>query len=79
MEAPDGLAPVPAENCKDGNPEADASSGTFLRYADTDISAGIYNDMGRYKTVAIGFPIETVKDGKAIDSIMEVTLKFFEQ
>lgn len=79
VEAPDGLAPVPAGNGKGGNPEADASSGTFLRYADTDISAGIYNDMGRYRTVAIGFPIETVKDGKAIDSIMEVTLKFFEK
>ena len=79
VEAPDGLAPVPAGVKKNGSTATCIDSGSFLRYSDTGISAATYYDTGLYRTVAIGFPIETVCEEEAIDSIIETTLKFFEK
>jgi len=55
------------------------NSGIFLKYADSGIPAGIYNDAGDYRTVILGFPIETIIQSEAIDSIIEKSLKFFER
>ena len=72
VENPDGIAP--------SKPAGDAdTAGTFLKYADSGISAGIYYDSGDYKTVIIGFPLETVTDKDAFGSIISQTLNFFEK
>ncbi len=65
VEAPDGIVP------------ANTAGRTFLRYKDTGISAGVTYDGGNYKTVCIGFPIETVTDGKEMRHILEYCLDFF--
>ncbi len=65
VEAPDGIVP------------ANTSGRTFLRYKDTGISAGVAYDGGTYRTVCIGFPIETVTDGKEVGNIFEFCLEFF--
>ena len=65
VEAPDGLLP------------ASDSAHTFLRYSDTRIPAGIYYDAGNYRTVCIGFPIETIQQSEAIDKIISSSLKYF--
>ena len=67
VEAPDGIAP------------ASDSARTIFRYSDTAISAAISYDPGDYRTVVIGFPIETVLQEEAIDGIICSTLKFFER
>lgn len=66
VETPDGIAPASAR-----------TSSTFLRYADTDIPAGICHNGKGYKTVCIGFPLETIKEEKNIDHIINTTLDFF--
>ncbi len=65
VEAPDGIVP------------ANTSGRTFLRYRDTGISAGVTYDGGGYRTVCIGFPIETVSDEKEMRHILEYCLDFF--
>ena len=65
VEAPDGIVP------------ANTSGRTFLRYRDTGISAGVAYDGGGYRTVCIGFPIETVSDEKKMRNILEYCLDFF--
>ena len=67
VENPDGIAP------------ATPSGKTILKYTDSGISAGICNDTGRYRTVIIGFPFETIAEKEAADKIISSTLKFFEQ
>ena len=67
VEAPDGIAP------------ASDSARTIFRYSDTAISAAISYDPGDYRTVVIGFPIETILQEEAIDGIICSTLKFFER
>ncbi len=67
VEAPDGIVP------------ANTAGQTFLRYRDTGISAGIIHDGGRYKTVCIGFPIETVRDKKEIGHIFGYCLDYFKK
>jgi hypothetical protein len=66
VEAPDGLAPVSAK-----------TGSTFIRYSDTEISAGVCYEGKGYKAVSIGFPIETLKEEKNIDNIINTTLEFF--
>ncbi len=67
VESPDGIAP------------ADASGKTFLRYSDTGISAGVAYEGKGYRCVSLGFPLETVKDSKEMESIVEYCLNFFKQ
>lgn len=66
VESPDGITPVSAR-----------TGSTFLRYSDTDISAGVCYEGQGYRAVSIGFPIETLKDEKNIDNIIKTTLDFF--
>jgi hypothetical protein len=66
VESPDGITPVSAK-----------TGSTFLRYADTDISAGVCYEGKGYKAVSLGFPIETLEDEKSIDHIIRTTLDFF--
>ncbi len=66
VETPDGIAPVSAK-----------TGSTFLRYADTGISAGVCFEGKGYRTVSLGFPIETLKDEKDINDIIGTTLEFF--
>lgn len=67
VEAPDGIIP------------AGENGGTFLRYADTRISAGVCSDFGTYRTVCIGFPIETLKDSSRIGQIVRASLEYFKK
>ena len=65
VETPDGIAP------------ASGAARSILRYSDTRISAGICYDAGSYRTVCLGFPIETVNGQQAIFGIISSTLKYF--
>lgn len=64
VEAPDGIAPR-------------GKSRVFMRYSDTDIPAAVCRDDKGYRSVCIGFPIETLKDEKDIDNIISLTLEYF--
>ena len=65
VETPDGLAP------------ASDSAKTILKYRDTRIPAGIRYDAGTYRTVCIGFPVETLQQPEAIYDIISSSLKYF--
>lgn len=67
VEAPDGIVP------------ANTSGKTFLRYADTGISAGTVYDGGCYRAVCIGFPIETLKDGKEMERLLKFCMDSFRE
>ena len=67
VEAPDGIAP------------ANASSRTFLRYADTSVSAGILYQGECYRTVCIGFPIEVLESDDDIRAIIARSLSFLSE
>ena len=64
VEAPDGISPR-------------GKSRVFMRYTDTDIPAAVCRDDKGYRSVCIGFPIETVKDEKEIENIISLTLQYF--
>lgn len=49
-----------------------------MRYDDTDISAAVAWKGDKAKSVAVGFPIETLTEQKQIDGLMRQILKFFE-
>ena len=63
VESSDGLHPV-------------NGAATFLRYADTNISAGILYQGDGYRSVAIGFPLETIWDEKNLSSIIDTALNY---
>ena len=65
VENPDGIEPAASD------------AGTFARYSDTRISAGIYYDGGDYGTVCLGFPIEVIRNEKDIRSIFTAAFGFF--
>jgi hypothetical protein len=65
-ESPDGVEP------------AGANSFTIFRYSDNNISAGIAYK-GKYNSVVLGFPIETVKDNAKMKDLVESIIKFFKQ
>ncbi|MEG0518115.1 MAG: xanthan lyase [Bacteroidales bacterium] len=50
---------------------------TIFRYTDNNISAGVAYK-GAYKTVSLGFPIETLKTQAEIDRLMAEIIRFFE-
>lgn len=66
VETPDGIAPVSSR-----------TGSTFMRYDGTDISAAVCFEGPGYRCVSIGFPIETIKEEKDINSIISLTLDFF--
>lgn len=66
VETPDGIAPCSS----DGK--------TIFRYTDTGISAGIgFISPKGYRTVCLGFPIETIDRIEERNEIIRSTLKFF--
>ena len=66
VETPDGIVP------------ASDSAKTFLRYADTNISAATcFNGKG-YRTACLGFPIEVLKDQNDINTLVAQILAYFE-
>lgn len=65
VENPDGIAP------------ASADAATFLRYSGSGISAGVCKKGTCYRSVCIGFPIETILDPSETASLMKVILEFF--
>ena len=67
VESPDGLIP------------ASESTKTIFRYKDTGISAGIAYEGSGYRTVCLGFPIETLCNPDTIDHIINITLEFFKK
>ena len=67
VESPDGLIP----STKNGN--------TVMRYSDTGISAGVCTDFDTYRTACFGFPIETLSEDMHIDSLISITLDYFEK
>lgn len=65
VENPDGIVP------------ASSDAFTFLRYTGTDISAGICKKGKGYRSVSIGFPIETINDSGSIAALMKNIFRFF--
>ena len=66
VESPDAVMP------------ADKDKGcTLLRYSENNISAGVVNDFGGYKTCVVGFPFETIKCKEQRDNLMRQVLDFF--
>lgn len=65
VETPDGLLP------------ASGKASSFLRYADTDISAGVCNEGKGYRSVSVGFPIETITDESMMTGMMKAIMDFF--
>ena len=65
VETPDGI--LPANN----------AASIFLRYTDTDISAGVCFDGKGYRSASLGFPIEVIKDDDARTELMKVILNYF--
>jgi hypothetical protein len=65
VESPDGILP------------GSKSASSFMRYTDSGISAGICNDGKGYRTVCLGFPIESLTSEKDIDNVINITLEFF--
>ena len=66
VETPDGIVP------------SGKSAGTFLRYTDTCISAGVCFNGDGYRAVSLGFPIETLKLQSDIDALMESIMTFID-
>ena len=63
VETPDGISPK-------------GKSSTFMRYADTEISAAVCHEGENYKSVSFGFPLETLKEDGHIDTIISLTLDY---
>ena len=66
VESPDALVP------------ADKDAFTIFRYSDNNISAGVAYK-GAYRTVSLGFPIETLATPCQIEKLMGEVLNFFEK
>ena len=64
VESPDGLTPVGPGAC------------TIYRYAENNISAGVAYQ-GDYKTVVLGFPVETLETQEQIDCLIGEIARFF--
>ena len=64
VESPDGLMPV-----------GDGAS-TIFRYAENNISAGVAYQ-GDYKTVILGFPVETIETQEEINCLIDEIANFF--
>ena len=67
VEAPDGLAP------------AGDGAETFMRYPDSMISAGVLHDSGAYRTVSVGFPLETLSPSDLSRVISSATSFIFKE
>lgn len=67
VECPDGLKPY------------GKNSGVWLRYPGSPFGAAVYsNHSGKYRTVAIGVPIETLKEESDREFIFRAALEYFD-
>ena len=64
VESPDGVMPVGEGAC------------TIFRYAENNISAGVAFQ-GDYKTVVLGFPVETLETQEEINCLIDEIARFF--
>ena len=67
VETPDGIVPA-----------AESATG-FLRYSDTEITAGVCFDAGTYKVVSLGFPIEVMKNQEDINVLLAEILSYLDK
>lgn len=67
VETPDGIVP------------SSDKSKSFLRYSDTNISAGTCFEGNGYRTVCIGFPIEVISVEAAIEPLIKDIMKFLDK
>ncbi len=67
VETPDGIVP------------SSDKAQSFLRYGDTNISAGTCFEGNGYRTVCIGFPIEVIKDEACTESLIKDIMKFLDK
>ena len=67
VETPDGIVP----SCDKAR--------SFLRYTDTNISAGTCFEGKGYRTVCIGFPIEVIQDESRTADLMKGIMKFLDK
>lgn len=58
-------------------PADDDKGATILRYSENNLIAGTAFDSGKYRTVVIGFPFETIIGDDARESLMKQVLEFF--
>ena len=65
VESPDGIVP------------GSRNASSFMRYTDSEISAGICYEGKGYRTVCLGFPIEALTTEDKINEIITLTLEFF--
>ncbi len=66
VESPDAITP-----------NSTRTGSAFIRYSDTKLPAAVCFKGKGYKTVSVGFPIETLKKEKDINNIIRTTLEFF--
>lgn len=59
-------------------PADDSTSATFMRYRENNLIAGTAMDNGVWKTLAIGFPFESIRSDSARDHLMKEALDFFQ-
>ncbi|MGM9763658.1 MAG: xanthan lyase [Candidatus Cryptobacteroides sp.] len=64
VENPNGLIP------------ASASARTFLRYADTEISAAVHYSAKTHKAVSFGFPLETLASPSDLSALLSASLDY---
>lgn len=50
---------------------------TFMRYKENNLVAGTAFDSGKYRTVVVGFPFETIKGAENRNHLMKQILDFF--
>ncbi len=67
VETPDGIVP------------ASDRAQSFMRYTDTNISAGTCYEGNGYRTVCIGFPIEVIKDRGQMGTLIDDIMKFLDK
>jgi len=67
VETPDGIVP------------ASDKAQSFLRYSDTEISAGTCFEGEGYRTVCIGFPIEVIKEESCLEALIKDIMKYLDK
>ena len=65
VESPDGILP------------SGKGASSLMRYADSGITAGVCKEGNGYRTVCLGFPIESLTSEENINEIIGLTLEFF--
>jgi hypothetical protein len=67
VENPDGIQPAGKEGS------------VFLRYSDNGVPAAVAYDAKGYRAVSFGFPLEVIKDGEILETIISKTLEYISE